>query len=54
MFEEIARGAEKIDVAIQGVSAVLEEVLASSYEVVREVEAISATTGGVGSKVQKR
>ncbi|NLB88537.1 MAG: hypothetical protein GX790_04830 [Syntrophomonadaceae bacterium] len=44
MFEQIAEGAEKIDVAIQGVSAVLEEVLASSSEVVREVEAISATT----------
>ncbi len=44
MFEEIEKGAEKIDNAIQEVSAVLEQVLASTDEVVREVGGISATT----------
>ncbi len=44
MFETIEMGAEKIDMAIQEVSAVLEEVLASTDETVREVENISSTT----------
>ncbi|MEA1960154.1 MAG: methyl-accepting chemotaxis protein [Bacillota bacterium] len=44
MFEEIEEGAYGIDSAIQELSALVEEILASSDSVVRDVENISAAT----------
>jgi len=44
MFEEVEQGAGHIDLAIQELSAILEEIIASTDEVVQRIQNISAST----------
>jgi len=44
MFAAVEKGAGNIDLAIQELSAILEEIIASTDEVVKQVEDISAST----------